>query len=94
MSFEEQMLLLVESQQNQLNAMRDLLMARLRLAQPAKYQMTEEVERAVVQADDLDEAQALLKVAREHYEVTGAPITMDEAIATLHRVAAGIEAMG
>lgn len=55
--------------------------------------LSDDVQRAVDDSDDLDEVFALLNVATDHYVQTGQPMTLEAAIAEVHRIAAQVEAL-
>lgn len=56
--------------------------------------LSDDVQRAVADSEDIDEAYALLNAASDNFLETGRPMTLEEALATIHGVARQIETLG
>jgi hypothetical protein len=57
-------------------------------------ELSEEVRHAIDAEEDINEAFALLNAATDYYVREQRPMPLDEALATIRQVAAGIEALG
>lgn len=58
-----------------------------------RIELSDDVQRALAESEDVDEAFRLMDVAADFYQEHGEPMTLEAALAKIREIAAGIEAL-